>query len=148
MSLEETLELAAEACMSATPLVGLNGVSVLPSRLTVSSRPDRTCNPGVRSDTARLSRLVLPERPIDVDASDGLLTLRLPVERPIDSSLLTPLLDVSRSLNAVTVTGATDGVAAVGVAAFAILGMLCPLAEFDFEVVIVVADDLDGRTWD
>jgi hypothetical protein len=81
------------------------------------------------------------------DPSDGLLMLRRPVERPVDSSLLIAALEVSRSLNALTVTGATDGVAAVGIAVFGIFVMLWLLAAVDFDAIMVVVEDaLDGST--
>lgn len=72
--------------------------------------------------------------------------LRLPEDRPVEASLFVAFWEVSRSLNALTVTGATEGVAAVGMVAFAILGMLCPLVVVDLEPVMVVAEDLDCRT--
>jgi hypothetical protein len=95
---------------------------------------------------ALLLRLVFPDTPARCDVSGGLLTLRLPDERPAESSLFIPLREVSRSLNALTVTGATEGVTGVGSDAFAILGMPCALAVVDLEVDNMVAEDLEGRT--
>jgi hypothetical protein len=92
---------------------------------------------------AILSRLAFPETSRRGEASFGLLMLRRPEERPEDSALLTALREVSRSLKALTVTGATEAVAAVGIEAFAILGIVCPLAVVDLEAVMVVAVDFD-----
>jgi hypothetical protein len=134
--------------------LGLKGVSAPPSNpptLSVLGSPGSPCSTGVRSDLPKLSRLFLAKMLTSGDPSAGLLMLRRPVEWLLFSSTLfvTPRV-LSRSLKALTVTGAIEGEAAVDIAGLAILGMIGGAAVVDFGAVIVVVEDGldDGKPGD